>query len=114
MSRLFGTTDVRVASDVSRTHLLGWDLHHGLGGCSSTGPSSGGSRVFFNTATQPATTPSASRASFSTTNTPYTISLGGNTLVLTNVQLVAKHVERQRQGKGCDLRAGCQCGPGLR
>ncbi len=71
----------------------------GLAACSSTGPSSGGSPVSFNTATRPATTPSASRASFSTTATPVTISLGGNTLVLTSVQLVAKHIEFQRLGK---------------
>lgn len=71
----------------------------GLAACSSTGPSSGGSPVSFNTATRPATPPSASRASFSTTATPFTISLGGNTLVLTSVQLVAKEIEFKRQGK---------------
>lgn len=70
----------------------------GLVACSSTGPSAGGSPVSFNTATHAGTPPAASRASFSTTATPLTISLGGNTLVLTSVQLVAKHIEFQRLG----------------
>jgi hypothetical protein len=71
----------------------------GLAACSSTGPSGGGSTVSFNTATHAGTPPAGSLASFSTGATPFTITLGANTLVLTDVQLVAKHIEFQRQGK---------------
>jgi hypothetical protein len=46
-----------------------------------------------------ANSPTASRVSLSTTATPLTVTLGANTLVLTDVQLVARHIEFQRQGK---------------
>ncbi len=74
-------------------------LAAGLAACSSTGPSAGGSTVSFNTATHAGTPPAASLASFSTTSTPFTVTLGANTLVLTDVQLVARNIELQRQGK---------------
>jgi hypothetical protein len=74
-------------------------LAAGLAACSSTAPSAGGSTVSFNTATHPGTPPAARKASFSTTATPLTVTLGANTLVLTDVQLVARHIEFQRQGK---------------
>ena len=75
-------------------------LASGLAACSSTGPSAGGgSTVSFNTATRAGTPPSASKASFSTTPTPLSITLGANTLDLTDVQLVARHIELQREGK---------------
>ncbi|HYL30340.1 MAG TPA: hypothetical protein VEU27_10485 [Gemmatimonadales bacterium] len=74
-------------------------LAAGLGACSSTGPSAGGSTVSFNTATHAGTPPAASLASLSTTATPFTVTLGANTVVLTDVQLVARHIEFQRQGK---------------
>lgn len=73
-------------------------LAAGLAACSSTSPSAGGSTVSFNTATQPGTPPAASQASFSTGATPLTVTLGANTLVLTDVQLVARNIELQRQG----------------
>src|SRR5579859_278750 len=90
------------AHDMNATHrrvglLL---LASGLAACSSTGPSAGGgSTVSFNTATRAGTPPSASKASFSTTPTPLSITLGANTLDLTDVQLVARHIELQREGK---------------
>jgi hypothetical protein len=75
-------------------------LASGLAACSSTGPSaSGGSTVSFNTATRAGTPSSGSNASFSTTPTPLSITLGANTLELTDVQLVARHIELQREGK---------------
>jgi hypothetical protein len=74
-------------------------LAAGLGACSSTGPSAGGSTVSFNTATHAGTPPAASLASLSTAPTPFTVTLGANTLELTDVQLVARHIEFQRQGK---------------
>ena len=74
-------------------------LAAGLAACSSTGPNGGGGTLSFNTATHPGTPPGASKTSFSTTATPLSITLGANTLVLTDVQLVAKHIELQRQGK---------------
>ena len=74
-------------------------LAAGLAACSSTGPSAGGSTVSFNTATHAGTPPAASLASLGTTSTPLTVTLGANTLVLTDVQLVARNIELQRQGK---------------
>ena len=74
-------------------------LAAGLGACSATGPSAGGSTVSFNTATQAGAPAAASPASLATTATPLTVTLGANTLVLTDVQLVARNIELQRQGK---------------
>ncbi len=74
-------------------------LAAGLVACSSTGPSAGGSTVSFNTATHAGTPPAASLASLATAPTPFTVTLGANTLEFTDVQLVARNIEFQRQGK---------------
>ena len=74
-------------------------LAAGLAACSSTGPSAGGSTVSFNTATHAGTPPAASLASLATAPTPFTVTLGANTVELTDVQLVARNIEFQRQGK---------------
>lgn len=65
----------------------------------STGPSSGGSPVSVSTATRRGPLPGARGAFFSAQATPLMVSLGGNSLVLTSVQLVAKHIEFKRAGK---------------
>ncbi|MGE5231575.1 MAG: hypothetical protein ACM3NS_07525 [Deltaproteobacteria bacterium] len=75
-------------------------LASGLAACSATGPSaSGGSTVSFNTATQAGTPLSGRNASFSISPSLLTVALGANTLELTDVQLVARHIELQREGK---------------